>query len=135
MQKQTESFTFNLPQSNVEGRVFEWSADGKVWTSLTGIASDQISLMIDNLDPSARLLRMRNTSDKQMGLKISSFSVKTKDISDMDDELLMYDLNLKTYEVLKAGDKVNVTLWICRLYRIRQGIVERYTEVNHNSGW
>lgn len=109
MQKQAESFTFNLPQSNVEGRVSEWSADGKVWTSLTGIASDQISLMIDNLDPSARLLRMRNTSDKQMGLKISSFSVKTKDISDMDDELLMYDLNLKTYEVLKAGDKVNVT--------------------------
>ena len=44
-----------------------------------------------------------------MELKISSFSVKTRESSEIDDELLMYDLNLKTYKVLEPGDKVNVT--------------------------
>lgn len=109
LQKEAESFTFNLPQSNIEGRLFEWSADGKVWVTFSGIGVEQVNMTVTDVDPKARFVRMRNNTGKPMELKISSFSVKTRESSEIDDELLMYDLNLKTYKVLEPGDKVNVT--------------------------
>lgn len=108
IQKDAESFTFNLPQSNVEGRVFEWSADGKTWTPLSDIPADRTKFTVNNVDPKAHFIRMRNNSGKQMELKVASFSVKTKEVPEINEELMMYDLNLNTYKTLKPGEKVNV---------------------------
>ena len=108
IQKDAESFTFNLPQSNVEGRVFEWSADGKTWTPLSDIPADRTKFTVNNVDPKAHFIRMRNNSGKQMELKVASFSVKTKEVPEINEELMMYDLNLNTYKTLKPGKKVNV---------------------------
>ena len=51
---------------------------------------------------------MRNNSGKQMELKVAAFSVKTKEAPEINEELMMYDLNLRTYKTLKPGEKVEV---------------------------
>lgn len=108
IQKEAASFTFNLPQSNVEGRLFEWSADGKTWTPLAGIPTDRTKFTAETIDAAARFIRMRNTSAKPMELKVASFSVKTKEAAEINEELMMYDLNLITGKTLKPGEKVEV---------------------------
>lgn len=108
IQREGDSFTFNMPQSNVEGRIFEWSADGKTWTPLSDIPADQTKAVVKTIDPKARFIRMRNNSGKQMELKIASFSVKTKEAPEIDETLMMYDLNLSTYKTLKPGEQVSV---------------------------
>lgn len=108
IQREGDSFTFNMPQSNVDGRIFEWSADGKTWTPLSDIPADQTKAVVKTIDPKARFIRMRNNSGKQMELKVASFSVKTKDAPEINEALMMYDLNLSTYKTLNPGEKVDV---------------------------
>lgn len=108
IQRDAESFTFNLPQSNVEGRVFEWSADGKTWTPLSDIPADRTKFTVTTIPLNAHFVRMRNNSGKQMELKVASFSVKTKEAPEINEALMMYDLNLSTYKTLKPGEKVEV---------------------------
>lgn len=43
-----------------------------------------------------------------MELKVAAFSVKTKEAPNINEELMMYDLNLSTYKTLKPGEKVEV---------------------------
>ena len=108
IQKDAESFTFNLPQSNVDGRVFEWSEDGKTWTILSDIPADRTKFTVTTIPLNAHFVRMRNNSGKQMELKVAAFSVKTKEAPEINEELMMYDLNLSTYKTLKPGEKVEV---------------------------
>ena len=43
-----------------------------------------------------------------MQLYVLSFSVKTKEAPEVNEELMMYDSNLSTFKVLKPGEKVHV---------------------------
>lgn len=108
IQKEAASFNFNMPKSNVPGRVFEWSADGKSWTVMQDIPAGDVKETVTSIDPKARYIRMRNNSDKQMQLYVLSFSVKTKEAPEVNEELMMYDSNLSTFKVLEPGEKVHV---------------------------
>ena len=66
LQKEATSFNFSLPKSENSGRVFEWSADGRQWTTIADIPADQARFKLEKLAPGARYIRMRNATDKQM---------------------------------------------------------------------
>lgn len=106
--KEAASFDFNLPKSNIEGRLFEWSADGKEWHPIPGITIASAKASVTDIDPKARYIRMRNCSDKQMQLYVMGFSVTTKESPAIDETLMMYDSNLSTFKVLKPGEKVDI---------------------------
>ena len=108
IQKEAASFNFNMPKSNIEGRLFEWSADGKSWTPMPEITIANVKETITTIDPKARYIRMRNASDKQMQLYVMGFNVTTKESPTVDEALFMYDANLSTSKQLKPGEKVNV---------------------------
>lgn len=108
IQKEASTFNFNMPKSNIPGRLFEWSADGKNWTALSAISTENVKETITNIDPKARYIRMRNNSDKQMELRVLSFSITTKEAPEVNEALMMYDSNLSTYKVLKPGEQVDV---------------------------
>lgn len=108
IQKEAASFNFNLPRSNQPGRLFEWSADGKTWTPIPDIPTDKAKETITNVDPKARYIRMRNQSDKEMEIYLLGFTVTTKEAPEIDEELMMYDMNLGTYQTLQPGKKVEV---------------------------
>lgn len=108
IQKEAASFNFNMPKSNVEGRIFEWSADGKIWNILTSISTESAKETITSIDPLARFIRMRNNSEKQMQLYVLGFTITTKEAPQINEALMMYDLNLGTFRNLKPGETVNV---------------------------
>lgn len=108
VQKEAASFNFNLPLSNFQGRVFEWSADGKVWYPIQGISNEEVKKTITNIDPKAHYVRMRNNSDQTMQINILGFTVTTKEITEQNEELMMYDMNLSSYKVLEPNDIVEV---------------------------
>lgn len=108
IQKEAAAFNFNMPKSNVEGRVFEWSADGKTWVPLKGIEADKTKSTVTDIDPKARYIRMRNNSDKQMELYVLGFNVTTKEAPEINEELMIYDMNLSTFKEVKPGEKVLV---------------------------
>ena len=92
----------------MDGRAFEWSEDGKTWTILSDIPADRTKFTVTTIPLNAHFVRMRNNSGKQMELKVAAFSVKTKEAPEINEELMMYDLNLSTYKTLKPGEKVEV---------------------------
>lgn len=108
IQKEAASFNFNMPKSNQEGRLFEWSEDGKNWIPMPEISTENAKETLTSIDPKARYIRMRNASDKQMQLYVMGFNVTTKESPTVDDILMMYDGNLGTYKVLKPGERVEV---------------------------
>lgn len=108
LQKEATSFSFSLPKSENSGRLFEWSADGKTWTAITGIPADQPRFKLEQIAPEARYIRMRNTTDKQMQIYLYDFTVTTKEDTSIDPARLMYDKNLESVNTLPAGSRIAI---------------------------
>ena len=108
LQKEATSFSFSLPKSENSGRLFEWSADGKTWTAITGIPADQPRFKLEQIAPEARYIRMRNTTDKQMQIYLYDFTVTTKEDTSIDPARLMYDKNLESANTLPAGSRIAI---------------------------
>lgn len=108
IQKTAAAFNFNMPESNVPGRVFEWSADGKNWTAFSGIDPERVKGTCTEIDPKARFIRMRNASGREMELFLLNFSVTTQESETVNGALMVYDMNLDTYKRLQPGDGVQV---------------------------
>lgn len=108
LQKEATAFNFSLPKSENSGRIFEWSADGKQWTAITGIPSDQARFKLDKMPTEARYLRMRNATDKQMQIYLYEFAVTTKEDTTIDPIRLMYDKNLESLHTIIAGSSISI---------------------------
>ena len=108
IQKEAESFCFNLPKSNQPGRVFEWSADGKSWSLIPHVSTENAKDTIRTIDPKARYIRMRNNSDQQMELYVLGFTATTKQDPQINEALMMYDMNLDTYKNLNPGEIIHI---------------------------
>ena len=108
IQKEAESFCFNLPKSNQPGRVFEWSADGKSWSLIPHVSTENAKDTIRTIDPKARYIRMRNNSDQQMELYVLGFTATTKQDPQINEALMMYDMNLDTYKNLNPGEMIHI---------------------------
>lgn len=108
IQKEAASFHFNLPLSNQAGRLFEWSADGKTWTAFSDLSTEHVKGTVSQIDPRARYIRMRNTSDRDMDLYVLNFAVTTKESPVLNEALMIYDMNLATYKILKPEDKIEI---------------------------
>lgn len=108
LRKEATSFNFNLPKSENSGRVFEWSADGRQWTSIDGIPSDQARFKLESMPSEARYLRVRNATDKQMQIYLYEFAVTTKEDTGIDPIRLMYDKNLESLHTLIAGSRIAI---------------------------
>lgn len=108
MQKVAKQFEFNMPYSNAGWRVMEWSADGKSWTPLKDIPVDAAKGKTEDLDASARYIRMRNGSDEAQQIYLSGFMVTTADVEQVDENLKMYDKNLNTARILPAGESIEI---------------------------
>lgn len=106
-QKEADYFFFNLPQSNREGRQFEWSADGIDWKKMK-IPATNASDTIRNIDSKARYIRMVNQTGGPMDLNFRAFVVGMKKESDTDREKLMWDSSLDTYNQLASGQTIKV---------------------------
>lgn len=107
-EKEAESFIFYLPRSNKEGRVFEWSADGKVWKKIDGVSTANSRDTISDINSDARYLRMRNDSKEQMELYLMNFTAVTKHDARIDESQLMSDMNLDSYKNLKPEETVEI---------------------------
>ena len=108
IQKEAESFCFNLPKSNQPGRVFEWSADGKSWSLIPHVSTENAKDTIRTIDPKARYIRMRNNSDQQMELYVLGFTATTQQDPQINEALMMYDMNLDTYKNLNPGEIIHI---------------------------
>ena len=108
LQKEATSFNFSLPKSENSGRVFEWSADGRQWTTIADIPADQARFKLEKLAPGARYIRMRNATDKQMQIYLYEFAVTTKEDTSIDPVRLMYDKNLESVNTLTAGSRITI---------------------------
>lgn len=108
LQKEATSFNFSLPKSENSGRIFEWSADGKQWTPIADIPTDQARFKLEKIAPEARYIRMRNTTDKQMQIYLYEFAVTTKEDTSIDPVRLMYDKNLESVHTLAAGSRITI---------------------------
>ena len=108
VQKEAVNLAYNLPKSNVEGRAFEWSADGKEWTRIEGVSAQLTKDTLSTIDHKARYLRMRNTSNQPIETRILNFTVTTRPDADVREELMMFDMNLNTYKALKPGEMVQI---------------------------
>ena len=108
LQKEATSFNFSLPKSENSGRVFEWSADGRQWTTIADIPTDQARFKLEKLAPEARYIRMRNATDKQMQIYLYEFAVTTKEDTSIDPVRLMYDKNLESVNTLTAGSRITI---------------------------
>ena len=108
LQKEAISFNFILPKSENNGRVFEWSADGKQWTAIADIPADQAHFKLEKIAPEARYIRMRNATDKQMQIYLYEFAITTKENTSIDPVRLMYDKNLESVNTLTAGSRITV---------------------------
>lgn len=109
IQKEASAFSFNMPKSNVPERIFEWSADGETWNPMPDIQTKDAKGTVTSIDPKARKIRMRNNSDKEIQLYVNEFTVTTKELPEIDKELMMYDLNLNTYKTINPGEKTDIT--------------------------
>lgn len=108
LQKEATSFNFSLPKSENSGRVFEWSADGRQWTTIADIPADQARFKLEKLAPGARYIRMRNATDKQKQIYLYEFAVTTKEDTSIDPVRLMYDKNLESVNTLTAGSRITI---------------------------
>ena len=108
LQKEATSFNFSLPKSENSGRVFEWSADGRQWTTIADIPADQARFKLEKLAPGARYIRMRNATDKQMQIYLYEFAVTTKEDTSIDPVRLMYDKNLESVNTLTASSRITI---------------------------
>ena len=108
LQKEATSFNFSLPKSENSGRVFEWSADGRQWTTIADIPADQARFKLEKLAPRARYIRMRNATDKQMQIYLYEFAVTTKEDTSIDPVRLMYDKNLESVNTLTASSRITI---------------------------
>lgn len=108
MQKVAKRFEFNLPYSNVSWRAMEWSADGKTWKTFQHIPADAAKGKVEEIDSSARYIRMRNQSDQNQQFYLSGFTVTTADAAQVDEELKMYDKNLNTVCMVAPGTSVEI---------------------------
>ena len=108
LQKEATSFNFSLPKSENSGRVFEWSADGRQWTTIADIPADQARFKLEKLAPGARYIRMRNATDKQMQIYLYEFAVTTKEDTSIAPVRLMYDKNLESVNTLTASSRITI---------------------------
>ncbi|MEG1749130.1 MAG: beta-N-acetylglucosaminidase domain-containing protein [Tannerellaceae bacterium] len=108
MQRDAKSFSYNLPQSNKQGRTFEWSADGKQWNPLIGIATESVNGILNQIDPKARFIRLINKSNEAFELYVTNFNVTTQEAPEINEALTLYDQNLTTAKVLKEGEKIMI---------------------------
>ena len=108
VQKEAVELAYNLPKSNVEGRVFEWSADGKQWTRIEEANTSQARDTLRSIDSKARYLRVRNASNQPIETRVLNFTVTTRQDAAVREELMMFDMNLNTYKALKPGELVQI---------------------------
>lgn len=106
-QKEAEYFHFNLPQSNREGRQFEWSADGVDWKKIK-VSTESVRDTIRNIDPKARFIRMVNQSNQPLDLNFRAFYAAMKKENVVDREALTHDSNLDTYGELATGQIIKI---------------------------
>lgn len=107
--KKADYIFFNLPQSNREGRQFEWSVDGTNWQSLD-VPTTNTRDTIRGIDPTARYVRLINQGNETIDLNFRAFVANVKDEANVDPTTLMTDLNLDTYNPLANGQKVEIDL-------------------------
>lgn len=108
IQKEAISFNFSLPKSDAAGRLFEWSTDGKEWTPITSIPEKEARFKLETIDPKARYIRMRNTSDKEIQIYLYEFAVTTKEDTSIDPARLMSDKNLETANTLASSARITL---------------------------
>ena len=92
----------------MDGRVFEWSEDGKTWTILSDIPADRTKFTVTTIPPERSFCPDAQQFRQTDGTEGCRFSVKTKEAPEINEELMMYDLNLSTFKTLKPGEKVEV---------------------------
>lgn len=107
--KEIETASFNLPLSSNGWRLFECSEDGVKWTSLQlNKEENEGESEIARLNPQIRYVRMRNNSNATQSFFLMNFSLQTKIIEKVKPELLPYDKDLKTYQLLTENNKLEV---------------------------
>ena len=105
--KKMNSISLNLPLSSDNWRLFESSVDGKTWNQLK-VTKDEDDMESAIVSPDIRYVRMMNNSPKEQTFFLMDFTLQTNKVEKLKPELLPYDKDLKTFQLLSSPNLLEI---------------------------